>query len=210
MTLAARRHDAENTEYGERGGDRNDFRHGHPVEAVHEIHEIDEPQAADDERKALDPPRQQGNDAQFGRQRQDHRRDGERLQQQPRRDDRSDGCRPCMPTPAIRMTAANNVVSGTVPAAPAAQTNKAPPLTAIVAAMTAMPPPCGVGILCDERALGAPSRSAQAADAERRSERHTERRDSDELRRRAAPESRQLAVHRRPLKSVSCSRNALA
>ncbi len=62
-----RRHDAENAEYGDRGGDRNDFRHGHPVEAVHEINEIDEPQAADDQRQALDPPRQQGNDAQFGR-----------------------------------------------------------------------------------------------------------------------------------------------
>jgi hypothetical protein len=28
------------------------------------------------------------------------------------------------------------------------------PDTAIVALTTAIPPPCGVGILCDERALG--------------------------------------------------------
>ena len=57
------------------------FGHGHPVEAVHEVHQIDEPQAADDKRGALDPPRQERCDAQLTRQREDHQRHRERLQQ---------------------------------------------------------------------------------------------------------------------------------
>ncbi len=53
------------SDHRQRGGDRHDLRHRHPVEAVHEIHQIDEPQSADDERHALDPPRQKRHDAQF-------------------------------------------------------------------------------------------------------------------------------------------------
>src|ERR1700733_284513 len=59
-----------------------------------------------------------------------------------------------MPTPAIRMTAANKVTSWIVLVPSFAHKNRTAALTAIVAATTAIPPPCGVGILCEERAFG--------------------------------------------------------
>ena len=44
--------------------------------------------------------------------------------------------------------------SGDMLALAALEKNRAPPDTRMVAQTTAMPPPCGVGTLCDERAFG--------------------------------------------------------
>jgi hypothetical protein len=58
------------------------------------------------------------------------------------------------PTAAIRITAENSTMSDNAFALSAARENNAAPDTMRVAATTAMPPPCGVGSLCDERAFG--------------------------------------------------------
>jgi hypothetical protein len=44
--------------------------------------------------------------------------------------------------------------SGDMLAPPVLEKNKTPPDTIMVAPITAIPPPCGVGTLCDERAFG--------------------------------------------------------
>jgi hypothetical protein len=57
------------------------------------------------------------------------------------------------PIPAIRRTAQNKRAGDVALGRAAVEKNKMPD-TAIVALTTAIPPPCGVGILCDERVLG--------------------------------------------------------
>ena len=52
------------------------------------------------------------------------------------------------------MTAANTGNSGAAAEAAEADRHKAPQAATMVAATTAMPPPCGVGTVCDERAFG--------------------------------------------------------
>jgi len=58
------------------------------------------------------------------------------------------------PTAAIRSTAAKMTTSGQALPLTFPRKNKTPPEMKSVAPITAMPPPCGVGILWDERAFG--------------------------------------------------------
>ena len=87
----------------------------------------------------------------------DHDGDGERLQQKPRR--HLDG--PDIvgaPTTAMNAAAANTSQSEAGSNAGSFRPiATAPAATPMVAAMTAMPPPCGVDLRCDERALGCAS-----------------------------------------------------
>ena len=77
-----RRQGAEPSDHGQRRRDRHDLGDRHPIEAVHEIYEVDEPQPADDEQDALGPPRHERHDAQFMWECVNHERDRQRLQQQ--------------------------------------------------------------------------------------------------------------------------------
>ena len=65
---------------------RDKFGDCHPVDAVHEIGEIDEPEAGDEQHRALDPPRKEWRDTQVQGQAHDHGGDRERLQNEPRAD----------------------------------------------------------------------------------------------------------------------------
>ena len=62
--------------------DRQYFGDRHPVDAVHEIHEVEKPDSADEQKRPLDPPGQIRNDGRIVRDRRDHRRHRDRLQQQ--------------------------------------------------------------------------------------------------------------------------------
>ncbi len=72
----------------------------------------------------------------------------------------SRGATPMLRTSSQAPTAAMNAAAAkTRPSEPGSNDGsgpiaRAPAATAIVAAMTAMPPPCGVDLRCDERALG--------------------------------------------------------
>ena len=96
-----------------------------------------------------------GTTRKLGRKACDHDADGERLQQQA-------AARPrCVRRSSARLrpAAMNAVAANTRPSDAGSNDGssriaRAPAATAIVAAMTAMPPPCGVDLRCDERALG--------------------------------------------------------
>ena len=81
-----RRQAAGDPEQHDAGADRHGLCDRHPVDAVHEVDEVDEPQPAEHQQSALDPPRQHGDDVQFRRQRHDDGADGNGLQHEPRAD----------------------------------------------------------------------------------------------------------------------------
>ena len=138
-----------------RGGDRHDFGDGHPVQAVHEVDEVDKPEPGQQQQAAFDPERAGRNDPQIVRRRKNDGGDGEPLQHQPRQhrngfdvigkaDDGDEQRRARKPRPGF---------SGP----PRRRTAMTAPATISVAAITAMPAPCGVGMRCEERALGVAS-----------------------------------------------------
>jgi hypothetical protein len=70
----------------ERGRDRHDLGDGNPVEPVHEIDEVDEPQPCQHEEAAFDPDRNERRNAQAAGTGEHDCSDGNGLQQKPRQD----------------------------------------------------------------------------------------------------------------------------
>ena len=71
-------------EEGNGGEQRDRLRRSHPVNAIHEVDEVDEPQSTDEQNQTFQAPRQIRGDAQVLRQRKDDGGDDQRLQQQTR------------------------------------------------------------------------------------------------------------------------------
>ena len=75
---------AERAEQDQRRGDWNHLRDGDPVDPVHEIDQVYEPQAGQEQNGLFDPDWNGRNDPQMARGRNQHGRDRQRLQDQPR------------------------------------------------------------------------------------------------------------------------------
>ena len=153
--VAGSRKLAKRAEHNHRAGDRDDLGDRHPVQPVHEVDQIHKPEARQQQQAAFDPERAGRNDPEIVGRGEDDRADGQGLQQQSRqhRDgfdvvgeaddgdeqrrsenrDRDMSARSCRRRPSTA------------------------PATSSVAAITAMPAPCGVGMRCDDRALGVAS-----------------------------------------------------
>ncbi len=69
----------------DRAGDRHDLGHRHPVDAVHEVEQVDEPHAAEKQERAIEPLRHLRHRLKFMRQRGDHDADRQALGRQPDR-----------------------------------------------------------------------------------------------------------------------------
>ena len=139
----------------DRGADRHDFGDRHPVDAVHEIDQVDEPDQSDEQAGALQPLRNLRDDVEVGGQRHQHRDGGQALQHQPRQRPAGRGYRRPRrrPRAAARQRSASEKVRTGAAGPRAAPIRRSRPRCS-VAATTAMPPPCGVGSLCEERAFG--------------------------------------------------------
>ena len=151
---AVGRQRSERSEDRKAGGDRQHFRDGHPVDAVHEIHEVEKPDAGHEHERSLDPPRQCRNDRHVGRNGRDHRGDRDPLQEQ---------ARDHLDRPDVVGRADERDQNGRRKnrrefhqrqSHRAENSNRSAPVTSNTAPITATPPPCGVGVVCDERAFG--------------------------------------------------------
>ena len=78
-----RREISERAEQHQRCGDWNHLGDGHPVDPVHEVDQIDEPQAGQKQNRSLDPQRTGRNDPKLARYRIENRADRQPLQDQP-------------------------------------------------------------------------------------------------------------------------------
>ena len=135
---------------------RHQFRHGHPVDAVHEIDEVDEPHPGEKEACAFDPPRHLRQHLRLLRERRRAPADGDALHHQTgcrgrgahivdRADHRQQhGCR------GHGQQLADVIVQDQR----ATTARPRPRRPRSVATTTATPPPCGVGSRWDERAFG--------------------------------------------------------
>ena len=130
--------------------DRHHLGHGDPVEAVHEVDEIHEPDAAEDEKRLLHAVRNPFGKS--GRRRHDDGGDGGRLQEKAQA---AEGADVVDSADDARSDCGGAGKNGERRIRPPATKNECGSATAISAApTTAMPPPCGVGILWLDRALG--------------------------------------------------------
>ena len=147
-----RRGVAEPAEQGDGRGDRYGLGDRHQVQPIHEVDEIDEPEAREQRQRAFDPERTGRNDPEIvGR--SDRRR-----RRPPAPAAASRGSTGIELTSSAKPTAAMNSVApnsatGSMRSGVTALAMIAP-ATTTVAPITAMPPPCGVGTRCDERAFG--------------------------------------------------------
>ncbi len=148
---AGSRRESRQAERREEGGDRHHLGDGDPIEPVHEVDEVHEPDAAKQQKRALDHERNRlGQDADLHC--EEHGHDRQHLEEKPRargqRPDVVDARRRDRAPRAAAATIANG--TGDAPAHNERRRRDRrawPPITA-------MPPPCGVGIRWLERAFG--------------------------------------------------------
>ena len=126
---------------------RTNFGDSHPVDPVHEIDEVDEPQGGDEEHGAL------------------HGARGAMRSSVGNATRTAMIAAACIKRRGVTGTVRKSSAMPTIARKTAAAKTSHAPATGpprnatgcavtIVAVMTAMPPPCGVGMVCDERALG--------------------------------------------------------
>ena len=145
---------AERAEQHERGRDRRHLGDGDPIDPVHEVHEVHEPDPGDDRQSALEPKRHDARQQPAGAARSEHHdADRERLQHETQEPERADGCRRPLRPPRARASSRQRAPRLPRPAETPAAASAAL-ATASVAAITAMPPPCGVGTVWLDRAFG--------------------------------------------------------
>ena len=135
-----------------RAGDRHHLGDRHPVQPVHEVDQIHKPEACQQKQAAFDPERAGRNDPQVRRARQK----GPRRRPAPAAVSRGstgmDLTSSAKPTAAMNSVAPKTATGIFISAVPAKAMTA--PATSSVAAITAMPAPCGVGTRCEERAFG--------------------------------------------------------
>ena len=144
---------AEPAEQDHRGGDRHDLGHRHQVQPVHEVDEVHEPEAGDQQqgraRSRADRPERSAD-----------RRAPSRGRRRPPAPAAAAAAAPgsnvtssAKPTPAMN-SVAPKTASGNLHRRTRRHKAMTAPAAISVAAITAMPAPCGVGMRCDDRAFG--------------------------------------------------------